>query len=76
VGELDGERTTRVPRGFAADDPASEYLKFRQFLAGREFPAALACSDAFYPTLLATFRAVTPLVRFLNEPLTAATDEH
>jgi uncharacterized protein (TIGR02453 family) len=72
VGELGGERTTRVPRGFAADDPASEYLKFRQFLAGREFPPSLASSDAFYPTLIATFRAVTPLVRFLNEPLTAA----
>jgi uncharacterized protein (TIGR02453 family) len=70
VGSLDGERTSRVPRGFAADDPAAEFLKFRQFLAGREFPAEFACSPEFYTTLLATFKAVTPLIRFLNEPLT------
>ncbi|HEY7501225.1 MAG TPA: DUF2461 domain-containing protein [Vicinamibacterales bacterium] len=69
VGELDGEKLTRVPRGFAADHPASEYLKHRQFLAGREFPAELATSEDFYPTLVATFKAITPLVRFLNEPL-------
>jgi uncharacterized protein (TIGR02453 family) len=71
VPALDGERLTRVPRGFACDHPAAEYLKHRQFLAGREFPAELATSDDFYPTLLATFKAIVPLVRFLNEPLAA-----
>jgi uncharacterized protein (TIGR02453 family) len=72
VGTLDGDRTVRVPRGFAADHPAAEFLKYRQFLAGREFPSALASSDEFYPTLLATFRAVAPLVRFLNRGVMAA----
>ena len=42
VGELHGDRLTRVPRGFPADHPASEYLKHRQFLASHEFPAELA----------------------------------
>jgi uncharacterized protein (TIGR02453 family) len=69
VGSLDGERLTRVPRGFANDHPAADYLKFRSFLAGREFPAELATSDRFYPTLVTTFKAVTPLVRFLNQAL-------
>jgi len=69
VGKLDGERLTRVPRGFAKDDPAAKYLKFRSFLAGREFPPEFATSDRFYPTLLTTFKALMPLVRFLNEPL-------
>ncbi len=67
---LDGERLTRVPRGFAKDDPAAEYLRFRSFLAGREFPATFATSAEFYPTLVATFKAVMPLVRFLTQPLT------
>jgi uncharacterized protein (TIGR02453 family) len=66
---LEGERLSRMPRGFAKDDPAGEYLKHRNFLAGREFPPTLATSAAFYPTLLATFKAVMPIVRFLNEPL-------
>ena len=66
---LEGEQLTRIPRGFAKDDPAGVYLKYRNFLAGREFPPTLATSAAFYPTLLGTFRAVMPIVRFLNEPL-------
>jgi uncharacterized protein (TIGR02453 family) len=69
VGELEGERLQRVPRGFPKDHPAAEYLKFRQFLAGREFPPSLATSRSFYSTLTAVFRRVAPLARFLNEPL-------
>jgi uncharacterized protein (TIGR02453 family) len=69
VGLLEGERLTRVPRGFAKDDPAADFLKHRRFVAGREFPADLATSRSFYPTVLRTFKAILPLVRFLNEPL-------
>jgi uncharacterized protein (TIGR02453 family) len=69
VGHLDGERLSRVPRGFLKDDPAAEYLKHRNFLAGREFPPEFATSARFYPTLVTTFSAIMPLVRFLNEPL-------
>ena len=67
--ELEGEKLTRLPRGFLKDDPAAEYLKHRNFLAGREFPPEFATTAAFYPTLVATFKAVMPIVRFLNEPL-------
>ena len=69
VETLHGDRLTRVPRGFAADHPAVEFLKHRQFLASREFPTELATNTDFYPTLLSTFTAIVPLVRFLNEPL-------
>jgi len=69
VGALEGERLTRVPRGFPKDHPAAEYLKYRQFLAGREYPASFATSPRFYPTLLALFREIAPLCAFLNEPL-------
>ena len=48
VGSLDGDRLARVPRGFAKDDPAAEYLKYRNFLAGCEFPPNFATS----PTIL------------------------
>ena len=58
-----------MPRGYPADHPAAAFLKYRQFYGGAEFPAKLAHSSAFYPTLLATFKALMPLVRFLNEPL-------
>ena len=71
MGSLDGERLSRVPRGFEKDHPAAHYLQFKQFLAGREFDAEFATSSAFYRELLVTFRAVAPLVRFLNAALTA-----
>jgi uncharacterized protein (TIGR02453 family) len=69
VGILEGERLQRVPRGFPQDHPAAEYLKYRQFLAGRELPARFATSPSFYTTLIAVFRQVVPFARFLNEPL-------
>jgi uncharacterized protein (TIGR02453 family) len=71
-GGLQGDTMTRVPRGYPSDHPAADFLRFRQFYGGAEFPAPLAHSRAFYPTLLATFKALMPLVRFLNEPLVGA----
>ncbi len=68
-GTLDGETLTRVPRGYPKEHPAAAYLKHRNFLAGREFPPDFVTSEAFYPTLVRTFRACMPLVRFLNAPL-------
>ena len=58
-----------MPRGYVKDHPAAHYLRFKQFLAGREFEAEFATTPRFYPELLRIFRAVAPLVRFLNTPL-------
>jgi hypothetical protein len=58
-----------VPRGFVKDHPAAEYLKLRQFLGGREFPPEFATTADFYPALIETYKAILPLIRFLNEPL-------
>ena len=69
VGQLEGERLSRVPRGYLKDHPAAEYLRYRQFLAGCEYEAEFATSPKFYPKLLSVFEAIVPLVRFLNEPL-------
>lgn len=72
VGALEGEQLAGTPRGYVKDHPATEYLRFKQFLAGRQFEAKFAISDRFYSELLRIFRAVAPLVRFLNAPLLAA----
>jgi uncharacterized protein (TIGR02453 family) len=72
LGGLQGDKLTRVPRGFAKDHPAAEYLQHRQFMAFREEPAAFATSKDFYKQLVWTFGTLTPLLRFLNEPLIAS----
>ncbi|OFW25138.1 MAG: hypothetical protein A3H97_19885 [Acidobacteria bacterium RIFCSPLOWO2_02_FULL_65_29] len=70
VGTIEGgELLQRVPRGFAPDHPAAQYLRYRMFIAGREFPASFATTPKFYAGVLDVFRHMTPLIRFLNEPL-------
>lgn len=68
VGSLEGEKLTRVPRGFDKNHPAVELLRHRQFLAAREFPAEFAHDPKFYRGVIGVFRQIAPLVRFLNEP--------
>jgi uncharacterized protein (TIGR02453 family) len=68
-GELQGDKLTRMPRGFPADHPAGDLLKYRQMLVGREWPAGFASSARFYSELVKTFRTAAPLIRFLTEPI-------
>src|SRR5688572_3967706 len=72
VGELAGGRLTRVPNGYAREHPAAHYLQFKQFIGGCEYEAAFATRARFYSELLRVFKAVTPLVGFLNHALLAA----
>ncbi len=72
IGGLQGDRFSRVPRGFAKDHPAAAFLQHRQFIAFREAPASLAHSPQFYKQLVSTLETIAPLVRFLNEPLISA----
>ena len=74
VRGLDGSQLTRVPRGYAKDHPAADYLRHKQFIGGREFPANFACSARFYAELLAVFRGVAPLVAYLNTAIVDRTD--
>jgi len=72
IGGLQGDRLTRVPRGFAKDHPAADYLRHRQFMAFREEAPTLATSKYFYKQLRDTLQTVAPLVQFLNQPLIAS----
>ncbi len=72
VGELRGDQLQRIPRGFPPDHPAAEFLKFRQFLAGCERPADFATSPGFTRDVIRIFRAISPLISFLNAPLVAS----
>jgi uncharacterized protein (TIGR02453 family) len=69
--ELTGEQLSRVPRGFPATHPAADYLRFKQFLASRQLPAASATSASFSRTLIESFKTLHPFIEFLNEPILA-----
>jgi uncharacterized protein (TIGR02453 family) len=66
-GGLEGEQLQRIPRGFPRDHEAADYLRHKQFLAGKEFPASFATSPKFYDGLLDVFHKIAPFVRFLNQ---------
>jgi hypothetical protein len=55
-----------VPRGFPADHPGADLLRYKQFLAGRRFSDGTAQSSRFAGEVARTFRALLPLCRFLN----------
>ena len=76
IGGLQGDRLTRVPRGFAKDHPAADYLQHRQFIAFREEAPTMATSKTFYKQLRSTLETIVPLVQFLNEPLIASLQTH
>jgi len=74
AGPVTGASLQRVPRGFPPDHPAAEYLKLKQFLFGRDYPAAFATSPKFYREVVTLFERMAPVVHYLNEPLVARLD--
>jgi uncharacterized protein (TIGR02453 family) len=71
AGALEGERLQRVPRGFAADHPAAEYLKMKDLVVLKVFPGGLATTPRFYSTLVNMFEVIAPMIQLINEPLIA-----
>jgi len=69
MGELKGERTTRVPRGFSAGNPAAELLKHKQFVFYNTLDPERATSPRLFREIVTRFDAMTPFVEFLDKPL-------
>ncbi len=70
-GAIQGEQLTRVPKGFPADHPAADLLRFKRLFFYVELPPDLATTPAICTSVLQHFRAVMPFVEFLNAPLRA-----
>ncbi|AHG91439.1 Conserved hypothetical protein CHP02453 [Gemmatirosa kalamazoonensis] len=69
-GALDAESLlTRTPRGYDADHPAAEWLRYQSFTAGRKMRDAETLGASLPETLEADYRLLLPLVRWLNAAL-------
>ncbi len=66
---------TRPPKGFPADHPAMEWIKWRQWGVTATLPADLALQSGLAVALGAYFKLAQPLVDFLNEPLLRGLDK-
>jgi uncharacterized protein (TIGR02453 family) len=71
-GEVQGEQLTRVPKGFAADHPAADLLRFKYFLLYVTLPPEIATTSALFQEIVHRFRAMTPFLDFLNAPFLGA----
>ena len=65
----DPETLTRPPKGFDAEHPAIDWIKWRQWGVIATLPAAEALKPKLPAIIEEYFRLAAPLVDFLNEPL-------
>ncbi len=77
MGDMHGDPMTRVPKGFACDHPAEEYLKCRRWVFySTDMNPQVATTKNLLPELTKRFKALAPFVDFLNKPLlTLATSQ-
>jgi len=68
-GEMHGDPLSRVPKGFAADHPAADLLRYKQYVFYAELPPELVTSPDLFGEVRKRFQALTPFVNFLNAPL-------
>jgi uncharacterized protein (TIGR02453 family) len=69
MGELKGERTTRVPKGFCAEDPAAELLKHKRYVLYNTLSPEIITSPRLFREIVTRLEAMTPFLEFLDAPL-------
>lgn len=62
----------RAPKGFPAEHPAMEWIKWRQWGVTAHLPAETALKGGLAEEIEKRFRLAAPLVDFLNAPLARA----
>jgi uncharacterized protein (TIGR02453 family) len=66
---IDAHPLTRMPKGFAADDPADELIRATSWGIHAELPASLALQPAFITEVLKRFKAATSITEMLNQAI-------
>ena len=69
LGDIAGERLARVPKGFPADHPAADLVRYKQWYYDALLDVGLTLTPRLLPELVKRFRAMIPLVEFFNRPL-------
>lgn len=64
-GKLDGEQLTRPPKGYTADNPALEWLRYKSFVGTKPISDEELTDKQFTKKLLRIFNTGKPLNDFL-----------
>lgn len=73
MGEFDGLRLSRPPKGFPKEHPAMDLIACRQWGVSATLPAEIALKPTLHREIVSRFRVATPLIEFLNRPLITRT---
>jgi uncharacterized protein (TIGR02453 family) len=65
-GKISGTKLSRPPKGFEADHPNIELLKFKQLFIQREFDDELVLSRQLVPEILKSYKAALPFFNFFD----------
>jgi uncharacterized protein (TIGR02453 family) len=72
LGDLLGDQLTRVPKGFAADHPAADLLRYKSYILYTTLSADIATTPRLYTEVLKRFQAMAPFLDFITHPLVRA----
>jgi uncharacterized protein (TIGR02453 family) len=65
-GEVDGEKLIKLPKGYAEDNPAIEYLKLKSFTVGHNFQDDDLTKKGLAKKIVDTYKTMKPFIDFLN----------
>jgi uncharacterized protein (TIGR02453 family) len=65
-GKISGDKLARPPKGYEADNPNIELLKFKQFFVQRIFDDELVLSAELVPEILKSYKAALPFFEFFD----------
>ena len=69
-GQLQGEQIKTTPKGFDADSPAIDLLRYKQYIVMKEFTDKEVLSDNFMKQANETFKAMRSFFDYMSEVLT------
>jgi uncharacterized protein (TIGR02453 family) len=69
MGGLQGDELTRSPKGFDPAHPASGFIKKKDWILDITLDPGLATTPQLHREIADRFRAMTPLIEYLNRPL-------
>ncbi len=58
-----------IPKGYDKENPATPFLKLKSFVATKNIPDTLLTSPALTKDVVLAFKALMPLVKFMNRPM-------
>ncbi len=81
LGELKGEKLSRLPRGFDPEHPAAEYLKYKRWVLYTELDPSLATGPKVLKEIVSRIEVMAPFAAYLSGSLKSLSkkrrqDEH